>query len=323
MLVLTLGDPFSVSLECLFRLEDLWSRANPGPLVVVGAFEQWLWQLHELGLKAPPIQRIDAWTSVAENTHYFLDIGAGEFTGHPKDLSLEDRGRISRRALESLRDLKSPKQLAVVTSPIDKYAATRAGFAFPGQTEFFCDLWQDQGIMILAGSRLRVALATNHVKLSDVTALITEDRICQKIEKFAASLQSVLGIPKPRIAVAALNPHAGDKGLFGDEDQRIIAPAVAKMQSRGLDVVGPRPADTVFFQAYNGLYDGVLAMYHDQGLGPLKSLHFYDAVNISGGLPHLRISPDHGPAAELYGQNLAKEDSFRLSLVHARHYLGW
>lgn len=111
--------------------------------------------------------------------------------------------------------------------------------------------------------------------------------------------------------------------MFGSEDQTIIAPAVAHMQSRGLDVVGPKPADTIFFQAYAGKFDGVLAMYHDQGLGPLKSLHFYDAVNISGGLPHLRISPDHGPAAELYGQNLANEDSFRLSLIHARTYLGW
>lgn len=325
MLVITLGDPLSVSLECLFRLENLWAKAESGSVVLVGAWEQWLGQIQELGLKAPAIKKVRDWSSVSGNALFFLDIGDGEFQGSPTKLTGKDRGVIARRALESLRDLnqRSPEKLAVVTAPIDKYAASQAGFHYAGQTEFFCDLWKTNGIMILAGPKLRVGLATNHVKLSDVTALITAELIEEKLRKFAETLQGVLGIAQPRIGVAALNPHAGDQGLFGDEDQRILAPTIQKMQGKGLDVVGPKPADTLFFQAYSGAYDGVLAMYHDQGLGPLKCLHFYDAVNISGGLPHLRISPDHGPAAELYGKNLAKEDSFRLSLVHARKHLGW
>lgn len=325
MLVITLGDPLSVSLECLFRLEKLWAKPVSGPVVLVGAWEQWVWQIEELKLEGPPIKKILAWSSVVGNQLFFLDIGDGEFKGSPKELPPEERGVISRMALESLRDLHHPhgEKLAVVTCPIDKHAASLAGFTHPGQTEFFCELWNAPGIMILAGPKLRVGLATNHVKLSEVTRLITSELLEEKLLRFEETLKNVMGISSPKIGVAALNPHAGDQGLFGDEDQFIIGPVVSRMRSRGMDVHGPKPADTLFFQAYEGAYDGVLAMYHDQGLGPLKCLHFYDAVNISGGLPHLRISPDHGPAAELYGKNIAKEDSFRLSLVHARKHLGW
>ncbi len=323
MLVLTLGDPLSVTIECLFRLKNLWSKADQGPMVLVGSHEQWLWQVKELRLEAPSFELISAWTEIRGHGLYFLNVTQAEFKKSPKDLTAKERGLIAKLALDALRSLPDLARLAVVTAPIDKFAASQAGYAFPGQTEFFCDLWQGQGIMILAGSKLRVGLATNHVKLSDVTALVSHERVLEKIMTLNQSLQDVLGIKKPRLAVAALNPHAGDKGLFGDEDIRILAPAIEVAKNMGIDVVGPKPADTLFFQAYSGHFDGVLAMYHDQGLGPLKTVHFYDAVNISGGLKHLRISPDHGPAGELYGKNEAKEDSFALSLVHARNYLGW
>ncbi|MES2744138.1 MAG: 4-hydroxythreonine-4-phosphate dehydrogenase PdxA [Bdellovibrionota bacterium] len=323
MLVVTLGDPYSISLECLFQIKDLWADNRSGPTVLVGAFEQWRHQASELKFSLPKIHKISDWSDIKANDLYFLDIGEGKYGGPPASLSERDRGEVATRALEKLRTLKPSAKLCVVTAPIDKFVASQAGFSFPGQTEFFADLWQEKAIMILAGPQLRVALATNHVKLSDVTPLITEELICQKIEKFDRSLRDVLHIAKPRIAVAALNPHAGDKGMFGDEDTKIILPAVERMKAKGFDVTGPKPADTVFFQAYSGHFDGVLAMYHDQGLAPLKALHFYDAVNISGGLPHLRISPDHGPASEIYGKNLAQVQSFRQSLIHARQYLGW
>ncbi|MBC7533393.1 MAG: 4-hydroxythreonine-4-phosphate dehydrogenase PdxA [Oligoflexus sp.] len=325
MLVITLGDPYGVSIECLLRLKNLWAKPYDlkGPTVMVGAWEQWQVQVKELSGNAVSFQPINSWAEATSPGLYFLDIGQGNYSTSPKNLSVLERGMISKLALDTLKTLKPSSKLAVVTAPIDKYASSTAGFNYPGQTEFFCELWQEAGIMILAGTKLRVALATNHVRLADVPKLITEELICQKLVKLEESLKKILKIPDPRIVVAALNPHAGDGGLFGDEDQLILAPAVERMRKLGMNVVGPKPADTIFFSAWQGNFDAVLAMYHDQGLGPLKSLHFYDAVNISGGLPHLRISPDHGPAGELYGKNLAKEDSFRLCLEHALSYLGW
>lgn len=320
MLIITLGDPLSVAVECLMLEKDLWANDPTRTVVLVGARTQWLQQT-----SIPmSFKEIRQWTAIQGPGRYFFDSSPDCPAVDPRQLTEEQRGQVAFAALSTLSSLPAElKTLAVMTSPIDKYCCAKAGFRFPGQTEFFEDLWGAQGIMILAGSRLRVALATNHLALRDVPAAIRSDLIVQKARLLHDSLQRIFGLAKPRLAVAGLNPHCGDGGLFGDEDSRIIAPAVEEAKALGLDIVGPLPADTIFFRAYSGSYDGVLAMYHDQGLGPLKSLHFYDAINVTGGLAHLRLSPDHGPASELYGRNEARSDSFRLALQKARHYLGW
>jgi 4-hydroxythreonine-4-phosphate dehydrogenase len=320
VLIITLGDPLSVSVECLVREKDLWAEDPTRTTVVVGSRAQWREQT------SAPInfKEIKQWSAVHGPGLYFYDSSPDCPAVDPRKLTEEQRGQVAFAALSTLRSLPpEQKSLAVMTSPIDKYCCAKAGFRFPGQTEFFEDLWGAQGIMILAGTKLRVALATNHLALRDVPTAIRPELIVQKARLLQASLQRIFGLAQPRLAVAGLNPHCGDGGLFGDEDTRIIAPAVAEAKRLGLDIVGPLPADTIFFRAYSGAFDGVLAMYHDQGLGPLKSLHFYDAINVTGGLSHLRLSPDHGPAAELYGRNEARSDSFRLALQQARHYLGW
>jgi 4-hydroxythreonine-4-phosphate dehydrogenase len=320
MMIITLGDPLSVAVECLILEKDLWANDPTRTVVLVGSRTQWLLQTSfPLSFK-----EIKQWSAIQGPGLYFFDSSPDCPAVDPRQLTEEQRGQVALAALSSLRSLPAEsKTLAVMTSPIDKYCCAKAGFRFPGQTEFFEDLWGGQGIMILAGSRLRVALATNHLALRDVPAAIRSDLIVQKARLLQVSLQRIIGLAKPRLAVAGLNPHCGDGGLFGDEDSRIIGPAVEQAKALGLDIVGPLPADTIFFRAYSGSYDGVLAMYHDQGLGPLKSLHFYDAINVTGGLSHLRLSPDHGPASELYGRNEARSDSFRLALQKARHYLGW
>ncbi len=320
MLIITLGDPLSVSVECLVREKDLWAEDPTRTVVLIGSRKQWLQQT------SVPItfKEIQNWSALQGPGLYFYNSSPDAPERDPRKLSEEERGRIAFAALSALRSLPTDqKSLAVMTSPIDKYCCAKAGFRFPGQTEYFEDLWGAQGIMILAGTRLRVALATNHLALRDVPNAIRKELIVQKARLLHASLQRIFGLSQPRLAVAGLNPHCGDGGLFGDEDTRIIAPAVEEARRLGLDIVGPLPADTIFFRAYSGAFDGVLAMYHDQGLGPLKSLHFYDAINVTGGLSHLRLSPDHGPASELYGRNEARSDSFRLALQQARHYLGW
>lgn len=324
MLIITLGDPLSVSSECLGKLANIWQRIDAGPVILVGSWRQWVGQQKELGFPLASFRAMKDWKDSPEKGLGFYDIGRDDDPESPRQLSEADRGRLAVRALDVLRSLPVQKgKIAVLTAPIDKHICSLAGFRYPGQTEFFQDLWKSDGIMILAGPRLRVALATNHLRLADVSARISNDLLCKKIQQLDHSLRTIFGIEKPKIGVAALNPHGGDRGLFGNEDERIIAPAVNAMKSKGLNVTGPKPADTVFFRAMEGDFDAVLAMYHDQGLGPLKTVHFYDAINVTGGLPQLRLSPDHGPASELYGLDLARPDSFREALKRAINYLGW
>ena len=172
--------------------------------------------------------------------------------------------------------------------------------------------WQGEALMLLAGPKLRVGLATNHLPLKDVPKAMTQPLILRKLAIFAEGLRNIYGITHPKIAVCGLNPHCGDRGLFGSEEIEIIRPAIEAFQNNfaWTTVSGPLPADTVFHSAAQGLFDGVLAMYHDQGLGPLKTIHFDTAVNVSVGLRNLRVSPDHGPAASLYGKGTASMKSF-------------
>lgn len=326
MLVITLGDPFSINQNCLVQLQSHWATAKPGPVVLVGSLQQWEFQSRKFNWPTFPWQIMSDWREVRQKAglyFYSIDDQSSSALREPAQLSLEERGTIACKALWALRELSPSRSLAVLTCPIDKKAASTAGFTYPGQTEYFEAIWKQAGIMILAGPRLRVALATNHLPLSAVPGSITTELVQNKIRLFREALRDIFGIASPRLAVAALNPHAGDQGLFGSEDAGILAPAIRAAANEGYQVSGPHPADTVFFRAYEGQFDGVLAMYHDQGLGPLKTAHFYDAINVTGGLPALRLSPDHGPAADLFGSDAARADSFRQALLQAHHYLGW
>lgn len=308
-LIYTLGDPHSINVEAFLRL---FKEVEPKqPVVVIGSRWQFDHQAKMLGLAAPKFSSLEKIEDATKSQYYFLDSSPYIGCKPPETLSESERGAMMVDALR-----KVPKQcarpLAVLTGPIDKYAANLAGFTFPGQTEFFEDLWQDPAVMLLAGAKLRVAIATNHLALKNVAAEITQNRIEKKIAILAAGLRDLFGIAKPRIAVCGLNPHCGDQGLFGHEDEQIIKPAVAQSSERNsfAEISGPMPADTIFYRAVKGQFDAVLAMYHDQGLGPLKTVHFDDAVNISLGLKHLRVSPDHGPARDLYGKGTASWQSF-------------
>ncbi len=199
---------------------------------------------------------------------------------------------------------------AVVTGPISKRQAHEVGFAFPGQTEFFAARTRTKNFaMCLTGGALTVALVTAHVPLASVPGLLCEAEIV-RVGRLLADFTRRRGIAAPRIAVAGLNPHAGEDGDLGREEIEVIAPAVASLnRGRAANFVGPLPPDTIFFRAVAGEFHGVLCMYHDQGLIPLK-LHAFDAgVNVTLGLPYPRTSPDHGTAYEIAGQGRARPDS--------------
>lgn len=212
---------------------------------------------------------------------------------------------------------------ALVTAPVNKHAIARAGVPFTGQTEFLSELaGHSRTVMMLLGHDaqgrwLRVALATTHLAIRRVAEAVTPERIRLAIE-LAAQACSDLQLPRSRIAVCGLNPHAGEGGEFGDEDQSVIAPAVAAAIRAGFDAVGPLAADTVFYHAIQGDFDAVVAMYHDQGLGPLKLVAFETGVNWTLGLPFTRTSPDHGTAHDIAGKCLANPSSMAAAIALAR-----
>lgn len=203
---------------------------------------------------------------------------------------------------------------ALITAPVNKQSIMRAGHAFVGQTEFLSSLAgaRRTAMMLLgtdaAGRWLRVALATVHIPLKSVPAKLTAEKILLAIELAAQSCRD-LGLPRARIAVAGLNPHAGEGGEFGDEEITTIAPTIATAQKKGFDAVGPLSGDTVFHYALKGHFDAVVAMYHDQGLAPLKAVAFDSGINWTLGLPFIRTSPDHGTAYDIAGQGVANPGS--------------
>lgn len=204
---------------------------------------------------------------------------------------------------------------AIVTCPINKALMHEAGHFFEGHTQLIAHLTNTEDyVMMLAGERLRVALVTIHCALSEVSTCLDDEMIYKTITITSQTLQLDFGLLTPRLAVAALNPHAGESGLFGSEEDEIIKPAIERARAEGCQVEGPFPADTLFHRAVAGQFDAVVAMYHDQGLIPLKLLHFSDAVNVTLGLSIIRTSVDHGTAYDIAGTGIADASSLKAAI---------
>nr|WP_072908805.1 4-hydroxythreonine-4-phosphate dehydrogenase PdxA [Malonomonas rubra] len=198
----------------------------------------------------------------------------------------------------------------MVTCPINKAIINQAGVHFPGHTELLAErCGVEKVVMMLAGEKLKVSLVTTHLGLRDVSRVLNTAEILQTIHITDQSLRNQFGIADPKLAVLSVNPHAGESGLFGDEEERLIAPAIEQARSYGINASGPHSADTLFHFAAKGEYDAVVCMYHDQGLIPLKLLHFDDGVNVTLGLPIIRTSVDHGTAYDLAGTGKANTAS--------------
>ncbi len=247
------------------------------------------------------------------------------------DQNLEiEPGKVTKEAGEgaylSLKaaadDLKSGLIEAIVTAPINKYNIQNEEFKYAGHTEFFAENFpvnegKNDSLMFLVSERLRVGVVTGHIPLEEVKASLNQEKITSKIQAMARSLQQDFGIQKPRIAVLGLNPHAGEEGLLGNEEKEIILPAMQLLKNKGMLLYGPFPADGFFGQGSYKKYDAVLAMYHDQGLIPFKTIAFEDGVNFTAGLSVVRTSPDHGTAYNIAGKNVADETSMREAIFAA------
>jgi 4-hydroxythreonine-4-phosphate dehydrogenase len=195
---------------------------------------------------------------------------------------------------------------ALVTAPINKAVLNEAGFPFPGHTEFLGHLTgAKRAVMMLASEKLRVVPLTIHVPVAEVPGLLSQQAVLETAEIMLSALARDFGLSEPRLAVAGLNPHAGEEGMLGEEDEKIIAPAIAALKARGHAVRGPLSADTLFHEEARKTYDAALCMYHDQALIPIKTLSFWDGVNVTLGLPIVRTSPDHGTALDIAGTGKA------------------
>ncbi len=231
----------------------------------------------------------------------------------------EDAGKLAFASLKkATEDLASNKTDVLITAPINKQNMAWEGKSFSGHTEYLADYANEASpLMVMLYEKLRVGAATGHIPVKEVAGKLSVEGIIDKLEVFNKSLTQDCGIHRPKIAVLGLNPHAGDDGKIGEEEKEIIIPAIEKAFEKGILCTGPFPADGFFGSAMYKKFDGVLALYHDQGLIPFKTLSNNEGVNFTAGLPIVRTSPDHGTAMDIAGQNIASEHSFRNAVFYA------
>lgn len=231
----------------------------------------------------------------------------------------EEGGKYAMLSLEkAVSDIKEGNIDVIVTAPINKKAMQMAGFKYPGHTEFFADQFKEnQQIMLMTSEDLKVGLVTNHLPLSQVASNINKETILKKLNLLNTSLKMDFGFERPTIAVLGLNPHAGDEGSIGNEEIEIIRPAIVEAKKQNMIVMGPFPADGFFGSGKFKKFDGILAMYHDQGLVPFKTLSFNQSTNFTAGLPIIRTSPDHGTGFDIAGKDEADSSSFRYAIFKA------
>ena len=231
----------------------------------------------------------------------------------------KDGGRAALMSLKKVvEEVKEGLLDGFVTAPIDKNTIHGDDFPFRGHTEYLTQTFEAmESLMLMVGESLKVGLVTEHVSLKEVSGHITKERVELKIRLLELSLKNDFRIGKPKIAVLGLNPHAGDEGLIGDEENLVIKPVIADLKSKGKLVMGPYPADGFFGSGQHKKFDGILAMYHDQGLVPFKYIDFENGVNFTAGLPTVRTSPDHGTAYSIAGKNQADESSLRQAIFLA------
>lgn len=236
--------------------------------------------------------------------------------------STEVAGQLSRQALDAAcSDLKAGNVDVLVTAPINKKNIQSDSFDFPGHTEYLSTKFEANSLMMMVCDRIRIGIVTNHLSIREVPDAISRELLMQKIQIMHDSLKRDFGIPMPKIAVLALNPHAGDNGVIGSEDQTIVKPTVDEASSKGILAYGPYPSDGFFGSSEFSKFDGVLALYHDQGLIPFKLMSFTEGVNYTAGLPIIRTSPAHGTAYDIAGKDQASEQSFRSAVYLACNIL--
>jgi len=319
-LALTLGEPAGIGPDLTLALWKRRRELDLAPFYVIGDTDFLAARARLLGLDVPlkvvtPEEAAAAFGKALPVVP--LDLPVTAKPGAPDASSAPAAIASIRRAVS---DVMAGRAGAIVTNPIAKNVLYRTGFVDPGHTEFLARLAEEvtgkavMPVMMLWSPALAVVPVTIHIPLKDVVAQLTSDLIVKTGRIVARDLEKWFDITKPRLAVAGLNPHAGEDGTLGEEDDTIVAPAVARLRTEGIDATGPLPADTMFHEEARAHYDVALCMYHDQALIPIKTLDFHGGVNVTLGLPFLRTSPDHGTAFNIAGTGRANPASLAAAL---------
>ncbi len=325
LVAVSMGDPVGIGPEVILKAAAaLAARPNPPALVVVGDLDAMRGTAQKLGGNLPVPHEWRPGMRAKRPSDALAIINVGKLPAcatEPGRPTVEGADAAYRYVVEGARMAMRGEASALVTAPINKEWLNRAGHHFPGHSELLAKLahvrvWR----MMFAGEMLRVALVTVHLGLAEVPRALTREAVLRTITLLEEHLRGQLRIARPRIVVLGFNPHAGENGLFGDEEARVIAPAIRRAQRKGIDARGPVAPDTAFIRSAQEQrfgFDGAVAMYHDQGLIALKTLEFDRAVNITLGLPFIRTSPDHGTAYDIAGRGTANATSMLAAIQYA------
>lgn len=318
---ITQGDINGIGYEVILKaLEDnrILELCTP---IIYGSAKIAAFYRKNLGIAQFPLNQVNSGADARIGEYNIINV-VGEDVKVEPGVASRAAGEAAFCALErAVADLRQGNIDLLVTAPIDKHTIQSDRFTFPGHTEYLeaslSDNGNDHALMILCSDNMRVALATTHVPIARVPSMLTTEGILAKIESLAESLEKDFALPHPRIAVLALNPHAGEEGLLGSEEKEIITPAIEKAREKKINCFGPYAADGFFGNGLFNKFDGVLAMYHDQGLAPFKALAMNEGVNFTAGLDYVRTSPDHGTAFDIAGKGVADAESMRQAIYSA------
>jgi len=306
---ITIGDPNGIGIEIILKSLSNFSLFHECNFIIyasTGLIEK---QKQHFQIDTPPLKKIDSEEDLSDTQINVKEVFSNsQFNFGACDKELSELGILSLK--EATKAIKDNKIDVLVTAPINKDLSFSESFKYTGHTDFLKNYFKTSPLMLMISEELKIALLTDHIPIKDVSNAIDQDLVEQKIKILETSLINDFQIKKPKIAVLAVNPHAGDNGVIGNEDQSIITPAINSFKGTKSSINGPFSADTFFVNENYKKYDGIIASYHDQGLIPFKTISFGKGVNFTAGLPVVRTSPDHGTGFDIAGKGIADHTSF-------------
>ena len=309
---ISIGDPNGIGIEVM--LKALFERPSNDNCnyIIYSSHELIENQKKDLNIKSLPLKKIESFNEISHNSLNIKEV----FTASKYEFGMFDK-HVSKNAIisfkEAVKDASQRKIDVLITSPIDKNLSFSKTFQYSGHTDYLRNYFNEDPIMLMVSKKLKVGLLTEHISLQKVVLNITVEKTIKKLKLLCQVLNKDFGRLKPKIAVLSINPHIGDKGVIGTEDQKLLIPAINELNKNEEIIFGPFSADTFFCNNYTK-YDATLAVYHDQGLIPFKTISFGEGVNYSAGLSIIRTSPDHGTGFDIAGKNIADPSSFRHAL---------
>ena len=309
---ISIGDPNGIGIEVMLKaLSERPSKDNCN-FIIYSSYELIVNQKKDLNINSLPLKKIESFDEISSNSLNIKEI----FTESKYEFGVFDK-LVSKNAIisfkEAVKDASDKKIDVLITSPINKNLSYSESFKYSGHTDYLRHYFNEEPIMLMVSEKLKVGLLTEHIALKDVVHNITAEKTAKKLKLLCQVLNKDFGIIKPKIAVLSINPHVGDNGVIGTEDQKLLTPAINELNQKEDIVSGPFSADTFFCNNY-AKYDAILAVYHDQGLIPFKTISFGEGVNYSAGLPIIRTSPDHGTGFDIAGKSIADPSSFKHAL---------